>query len=218
MRQKFVRLVMIGLFSLASNSFVSAQERVDGVDQWDFDVYLNDKKVGKHLFKVSEKGGEKQVRSEADFKYKILFVPVYQYEHSAVELWADNCLTAVNASTNANGRRLQVSGARTGDGFVVESDDKPTGLPQCVMTFAYWNPDFLRESQLLNPQTGEYVEVRVEEIGDEVLEVRGQAVEATRFRLTTYETDVTLWYSSDSEWLALESIAKGGHLIRYELS
>ena len=56
------------------------------------------------------------------------------------------------------------------------------------------------------------------EIGNEVLEVRGQAVEATRFKLTAYEIDLTLWYSSDDEWLALESVAKGGHIIRYELS
>ena len=86
------------------------------------------------------------------------------------------------------------------------------------MSFAYWNPDFLNESQLLNPQTGEYVDVNVEVVGTEMLEVRGQPVDATRFRLTAYEVDVTLWYSSDNEWLALESVAKGGHIIRYELS
>jgi hypothetical protein len=29
---------------------------------------------------------------------------------------------------------------------------------------------------------------------------------------------LTLWYSPDDEWLALESVAEGGHIIRYELS
>jgi hypothetical protein len=51
-----------------------------------------------------------------------------------------------------------------------------------------------------------------------MLEVRGQTVDATRFKLTANEIDLTLWYSQDDEWLALESIAKGGHIIRYELS
>ena len=218
MRHRFVGLVMICLFSMAFMSSAPAQERVDGVDHWDFDVYLNDKKVGKHSFKVSETDGVKQVQSEANFKYKILFISAYQYEHSAAERWNDNCLTAVDASTNANGKRIQVSGAQTGLGFVVERGDNPTQLPKCVMTFAYWNSDFLGQSQLLNPQTGEYVDVRVEEVGDEMLEVRGQAVTATRFKLTAYEVDLTLWYSPDNEWLALESVAKGGHIIRYELS
>jgi hypothetical protein len=81
-----------------------------------------------------------------------------------------------------------------------------------------WNPEFLEQPRLLNPQTGEYVDVRVEEIGDELLEVRGQPVAATRFKLTARRVDLTLWYSPDDEWLALESVAKGGRIIRYELS
>lgn len=218
MRYKFISLVMISLFSLASISSVFAKEHVDGVDHWDFDVYLNDKKIGKHSFKVSETGGVKQVQSEANFNYKIFFIPAYRYEHSAAERWTDNCLSAVDASTNANGTRIRISGEQTGTGFVVEGGDQPTQLPDCVMTFAYWNPDFLGQSKLLNPQTGEYVDVRVEEVGDEMLEVRGQAVAATRFKLTANEVDLTLWYSPNNEWLALESVAKGGHIIRYELS
>lgn len=218
MRHKYTGLVMIGLFTLAFMSSAPAQERVDAVDHWDFDVYLNDKKVGKHSFKVSETAGVKQVQSQANFNYKILFISAYRYEHSAAERWTDNCLTAVDASTNANGDRIQISGQQTGGGFVVENGDNPTQLPQCVMTFAYWNPDFLGESQLLNPQTGEFVDVHVEEVGDEMLEVRGQAVAATRFKLTAYEVDLTLWYSPDDEWLALESVAESGHIIRYELS
>ena len=218
MRHKFTSLLMIGLFSLSLMPSAPAQQQAGGIDHWDFDVYLNDKKVGKHSFKVSETSGMKQVQSQANFKYKILFIPAYRYEHSADEYWTDNCLTAVDASTNANGKRIRISGEQTGSGFVVERGDDPTQLPQCVMTFAYWNPDFLDQSRLLNPQTGEYVDVRVEEVGEEMLEVRGQAVAATRFKLTAYEVDLTLWYSQDNEWLALESIAKGGHIIRYELS
>ena len=86
------------------------------------------------------------------------------------------------------------------------------------MTFAYWNPKLLDQTQLLNPQTGDYVDVRVEKVGDEILVVRGQPVEAKRFKLTAVGVDLTLWYSPDNEWLALSSVAKGGRVIRYELS
>ena len=119
---------------------------------------------------------------------------------------------------DANGKRISVSGEQTNAGFLVEKGDKPVELPECVMTFAYWNPEFLDQSRLLNPQTGEYVDVDVEKVGDETLEVRGEPVAATRFRLTADKVDLTLWYSTDDAWLALESVAKGGHIIRYELS
>ena len=149
---------------------------------------------------------------------KVLFIPAYRYQHSAAERYTDNCLVEFDASTNANGERIRVSGARSGAGFVVERDGAPVELPECVMTFAYWNPDFLEQPRLLNPQTGEYVDVRVENLGEETLDFRGQSVAATRFKLKADEVDLTLWYSSDDEWLGLESVAKGGHIIRYERS
>lgn len=218
MRRRAFNLLMIGLFVLAFAAPVPANVQINDTNRWDFDVYLNDKKVGKHSFEVVEAGGERQVMSEANFVYRILFIPAYQYEHRSAERWAGNCLLEFDARTNANGDRIEVSGERNGSGFLVERDAEPVELPDCVMTFAYWNPDFLEQPKLLNPQTGEYVEVNVEKVGTEVLEVRGEEVEANRYRLTAYEVDVTLWYSTNDEWLALESVAKGSNIIRYELS
>ena len=218
MKYKFVGLLMIGLFSLVLTTTAPAQQHENAVANWDFDVFLNDKKVGKHSFTVSETGGMKQVQSEASFNVKILFISAYKYEHRAAERWTDNCLVEFDASTNTNGKRIQVSGEQTGAGFLVERGDNPIELPECVMTFAYWNPEFLDQPRLLNSQTGEYVDVYVEQAGNEVLEVRGQLVVARRFKLTANDVDLTLWYSSDDEWLALESVAKGGRIIRYELS
>jgi len=100
----------------------------------------------------------------------------------------------------------------------VAGDQSASQLPECIMTFAYWNPDFLSQRQLLNQQTGEYVDVEIEELGTESLDVRGEAVTATRFKLTSPDANLTLWYSTDDEWLALESVAKGGQIIRYELT
>jgi hypothetical protein len=203
---------------LALASPMPQGESTNSIVYWDFDVYLDDKKVGKHRFEVSDANGTKQVKSEASFLYKILFIPAYQYEHKANERWEDNCLVGIDAITNANGKRIQVSGEQSGTGFVVEREDQPIELPECVMTFAYWNHEFLDQSRLLNPQTGEYVEVRVEKVGNELLEVRGVPVTATRFALMANGVDLTIWYSPDNEWLALESVAKGGRIIRYELS
>ena len=62
------------------------------------------------------------------------------------------------------------------------------------------------------------MEVSVEKLEQEVLDVRGERVPAVKYRLTAYEVDLTLWYSEEDQWLALKSIAKGGHVIRYELS
>ena len=218
MKRKSLGIVMIGLFVLAFAFPGPSTAGVSGESRWDFTVYLNDRKVGRHTFEVVNGDGRTRVRSEAKFKYTILLIPAYRYEHVANERWADNCLLDFEARTNANGDRIRVSGTQSGDGFVVDQGGNTVELPDCVMSFAYWNPEFLQEPSLLNPQTGEYVDVNVENVGVEMLEVRGEPVPATRYRLTAYEVDLQLWYSPDGKWLALESVAEGGHIIRYELS
>ena len=181
MRCKYFGVFLIGLFSLSIAAPSPAADEAGAVTQWNFDVFLDDKKVGKHSFHVSEADGMRQVRSEANFKYTVFFVPAYRYQHTAAERWADECLVELDALTNANGERIEVTGAQTGTGFRLVNGGDQVELPECVMTFAYWNPGFLDQSRLLNPQTGEFVDVTVEEVGSEMLAVRGQSVAATRF-------------------------------------
>jgi len=50
---------------------------------------------------------------------------------------------------------------------VVTGTRGQANLPACVMTFAYWNPDLLGQSRLLNVQTGEYMDVQVRVLGEE---------------------------------------------------
>ena len=109
-------------------------------------------------------------------------------------------------------------GNNAGDGFVIDTGEREAELPECVMTFAYWNPGFLEQPRLLNPQTGEYLEVEVQDLGRDTVELAGREIPARSVRLTARQLDITLWYSDTAEWLALESVAKGGRIIRYELS
>lgn len=218
MTKNLGNLLLAAVTALLVSVPVVANEDDGSVARWNFDVYINDKKVGNHYFEVAEADGYKRVKSEADFTYKILFFSAYRYEHSNFESWADGCLVQFDAETNANGKRVQASGRRDGAGFSVTSGGDSVGLPECVMSFAYWNPAFLEQPRLLNPQSGEYLDVDVQRLSRDVLEVRGERVEATPYKLVAKQLELTVWYSANDEWLALESVAKGGQIIRYELS
>ena len=114
---------------------------------WDFTVYLNDKKIGKHRFDVTDSEGYTRVHSEANFRYTVLLIPALRYEHRNAEQWAGNCLMRFDAQTTQNGERIEVSGERVDDAFRVVNGEAPVELPECVMSFAYWNPDFLKQPQ-----------------------------------------------------------------------
>lgn len=185
--------------------------------EWRFRVYLDDKVIGYHDFIVNRIGTEQVVTSVADFEYRLLFVKLYDYRHENSESWQGNCLQRIESSTNANGEPFAVTGqARTGD-FVVRSNGGAEVLPGCVMTFAYWNPRFLQQRQLLNSQNGEYLQVETSGPIRDRIQVRGAEQEAWRYRLSAGPLDLALWYSSDQQWLGLESTTESGRVLRYEL-
>jgi hypothetical protein len=211
-------LLTVTLIAASALTAVVANANTTAVARWDFNVYLGDKKLGRHTFEVVEENGTKRVVSEADFVYKILFVPAYRYEHTNAERWANNCLLEFEARTNDNGTTIRAFGEKNGDSFEVVGADGPEELPECVMTFAYWNPSFLEQQRLLNPQSGEYVEVAVERLPQQMLEVRGEEVPAQPYRLMADGLELTVWYSTDDRWLGLESVADGGKVLRYVLA
>ena len=190
---------------------------IDDVKEWQFKVLLDNREIGFHEFRVISNGQKRKVEANAKFNVKVLFVTVYEYIHNNVEMWDVNCLSSINSKTNDNGKGLVVQGVGDKDAFIVTNGAVETQLPVCVMTFAYWNPEFLKSSQLLNAQTGLLEPVTITPDGEEVFIFNGTAIPASRYVVDVKSGALTLWYSSiDSRWLALETVAKGGRIIRYE--
>jgi hypothetical protein len=207
-----MRALFLSMLLLSASATASAS-----TEEWRFRVFLDDAEIGYHRFSLLGDGPERQLDSEARYNVKFLYITVYRYAHDSRERWQGNCLKQVEANTQDNGKTLAVRGTQDGDRFVVTNTRGQANLPACVMTFAYWNPDLLGQSRLLNVQTGEYMDVQVRVLGEETLTVRGTVQRALRYALETRDFRIDLWYSPNKEWLALESNTEGGRKLRYQI-
>ena len=211
------RRSIVSLGILVSMFTATPASAADPDLSWQFGVLLDDKRIGYHNFHVSREGDRQLLETEAEFDVKFLFFTAFRYRHQNVESWNDGCLSSIDARTNSNGKELDVKGRRAADGFEVTGNAGSSTLPDCVRTFAYWNPEILEADRLLNSQTGEYEDVSVVFESDDVVSVGDRTIGALRYRLSAKAGDITLWYSTvDRRWLALEAPAKGGRTIRYE--
>lgn len=182
---------------------------------WNFRVLLDGKPIGVHRFTLwtdNEHGdGERRLRSEAHFEVRLLGLTVYRYRHEATERWRGDCLRGLDAETDDDGKRLDVRARRDGAALAVQSPQGDERLDGCVMSFAYWHPAMLKQARLLNAQTGRYEDVRVEALGEAMVESQGHRVAARHYRLHGPEQPIELWYAADGgDWLALESKVSGG--------
>ena len=206
---------------------VTSATSVPTAQAWNFRVFLDDTPIGRHSFALRRDGDESELRSEARFEVKVLFVTAYRYAHQAVERWRGNCLSALTASTDDDGQRQSVE-TRGGAGvpgagrlepgrLEVVRREGSQPLSGCVMTYAYWNPDILQQTRLLNAQTGEWDPVRISDAGEERIAVRGVPVSARRYRIAGPKHPIDVWYSAQREWLALESTVAGGRKLKYRI-
>ena len=212
---------MASTVGISSAGAVEEGPRMKGSEtpaaEWRFDVLLDGKPIGYHRFELQHQGEQKILTTEASFDVKFLFVTAFRYRHENTEVWSDDCLLSIDASTNSNGKKLRVRGSVDDESFSLRSETGPATLPGCVKTFAYWNPAVLDSARLLNSQTGEYEEVAVTLEGTEPVTVDGASVDALRYRLSARAGDITLWYSQNGKtWLGLEAPAKGGRKILYQ--
>lgn len=216
-------LLLVALAAPFTGAVAGGAERHAGMTAvepdaaWRFRVYLDDREIGYHHFFLDGADGQRQMRSVAVFEYRLMFLTLYEYEHENRETWSGDCLQSIESRTDANGTPYAVEGRREDGAFRVEGSAGETRLSGCVMSFAYWNPAFLEQEYLLNAQNGEYLPVEISPPITDSVEVRGERRRAYRYRLEAGELSLRLWYSTDKEWLALESDVGGGRTLRYEL-
>ena len=200
------------LVSILISSQVFAQD-------WVFDVYLDKSKIGKHSFVLDKSN---LLTSRAKFNVKVLFIEAYKYDHTSKEQWKDACLSNIEANTTENKVITNVKGKKTATAFEISDGKTNQNLPECTMTFAYWNPKILTQSQLLNPQNAEYLNTNFDKLSNETISVKGKPTETSHYKLTGVldgknKLNIELWYNFKNEWVALKSITPEGYTITYKL-
>ena len=202
------------------SSFVtalSAAANTASENEWRFRVYLDDKPIGYHHFTITQAGEQEQLTTHANFDVTFLKIPLFKYRHDNVEHWDKQCLDSIASTTDENGKLFRVDGVATDNSFQLSTNAGEATLPACISTFAYWDKSFLQHDRLLNSQTGEYMEVDVDDLGEQEIMIRNTRVPAKRYKLTADKLDIELWYSRNDQWLGLQSTTDKGRLLRYSI-
>ncbi|MDX2504721.1 MAG: DUF6134 family protein [Gammaproteobacteria bacterium] len=195
---------------------VAESKAVDRQQNWHFNVYLDDSPIGYHHYNLKRFGDAYQLSIKAEFDVKFLFLSVYKYLHENSETWQGQCLTRLTSNTDDNGDNAFVKLRSEKNKQIIETRKGTETTDECLRSFAYWDPELLNSQRLLNAQTGELINVEFKRIGNEIITINQQSIDADRYRIKGEDIDIDIWYSPDQEWLALQSVTEGGYVLRYE--
>lgn len=184
---------------------------------YDFKVFLGKDEIGRQRFDVSTEGERTQVRVDAHFTVKFLYITVYTYRHTNIETWEGICLREIHAETDDNGESFFVNGTVRNGKLQVQTQAGNWIGEGCIKTFAYWNPEWITGERLLNSQTGEHQPASILAVGEETIPVQGVPTRTTHRRIVTDKFTIDLWYTLNGRWVALHSTTKKGDILRYVL-
>jgi hypothetical protein len=184
---------------------------------YDFKVFLGKDEIGHQRFELSSEGERTQVRIDAQFEVKFLFITVYTYRHTNVETWEGACLREIRSETDDNGKSFFVNGIFRNGHLQVQTQAGNWSGEGCIKTFAYWNPEWIEGERLLNSQTGELQPVDIRTVGEETIPVQGAPTRTTHRRIVSDKFTIDLWYTLNGRWVALQSTTAKGDVLRYTL-
>ncbi|MEQ1845972.1 MAG: DUF6134 family protein, partial [Nitrospira sp.] len=208
-----IAVTLLGLLTCLGSA--SQQAWSAASQTYNFKVFLGKDEIGRQRFDVSTEGEQTEVRVDAQFTVKFLYITVYTYRHTNVETWERTCLREIRAKTNDNGESFFVNGIFQNGQLQVQTQAGTWIGEGCIRTFAYWNPEWITGERLLNSQTGEHQPASILTVGEETIPVQGVPTRTTHRRIVTDKFTIDLWYTLNGRWVALHSTTKKGDTLRY---
>ena len=175
----------------------------------DFTVLRKGKPFGTHVLSFDRTDdGTLTVTTDVDLKVKFGPITAFRYRLDSVEEWKDGQLAKLNGTSNSDGRKGKVSASVEDDQLLVESTMFDGVLPTTIIPSSHWNRLQVYQDRMLSTETGEVLDIEVETIGTDTVDVNGQEVEATHYRLKS-DLTVDLWYDNQSRWVKLAFQVRG---------
>ncbi len=206
-RRTLGRLALAGAGLLAAPGWARATA-VPPAGVIPFSVFRPEGRLGHHHVRFRRDGDRTVVDVDIRLQVDLGPVTLFRYTHRNREVWADDRLVSLDATTDDDGTAYRVTGRATGDGFQVEGSGGSFMAPADIMPSSYWHADTVNRDLLLHTQRGNLQHVETRPAGVETIEAGGRMIAARRYRMTgTLQVDA--WYSEANQWVKLAFAARG---------
>ena len=215
--------LIFALFLLATSSTAAlASDDFPYGSSLSFAAIRNGQTIGHHRLTFQKNGDQLTVSTAIDLAVKIMGVTAYRYMHRAQEVWSADTSQGLTAQTDDDGKKYAIQIRRDGAALTVERNarlrDGPvrTTLPPQLLPSTHWNVRQIRQSALVNTQTGTEARIQVSVLGRETIRTANASIDSTHYR---YSGDLVMdqWFDDTGRWVKTSFMASDGSTIEYVL-
>ena len=212
---KTIIFLVIITFSTSTNSHIQHYADLKRIE---FDIFRNNKHIGKHIFSFKKANGKLLVDSEINFEIKKFGVVIYKYYVKGTETYENDKLIKFNSKTNQNGKEKYVNMKLENDEYIIDGSSYKGKAPIDYLLGTWWNHSLIEAKAQISAVSGRIIEQKVTFIGKEKLTINNTTYNTLHFNFSSSDeklaknkrlnTDV--WYDEKSlNWLKASFNKKG---------
>ena len=212
---KIIIFLIILILPLSSFSHV---QHYDNLNRIEFDIYRNNKHIGKHTFSFKRTNGELAVESEINFEIKKLGIVFYKYHVHGTEIYKDGELIKFESKTNQNGKKKYVNMKLINGEYEIDGSSYKGKAPEDYLLGTWWNHSIVKAAAQISAVSGRIIKQKVTFLGKENIEIENKSYNALHFNFSSSDkklvkdkklnTDV--WYDEKTlNWLKASFTKKG---------
>ena len=202
--KKYSALVLI--FSIFIYSFASGHvSHYKKIKFLKYELFLNNKLIGKHIFDFKQEGDLFYVKSKGDFKVNKLGVVLMDYKTESEEVYKNGQLIEFHSKTSQNDKKkfakiiLNKKNKLSIDGSSYKGETDKTSL-----IGSWWNHEIIKNSKQISPISGRINKQKVNFLGKKDISINGKNYNALHFHFLSdnekpadkKKLNIHIWYDS----------------------
>ena len=219
---KILILIILISFPLFANAHVQHYENLNRIE---FDIYRNNKHIGKHIFSFTKQEDQLIVKSEINFEIKKLGIVLYKYHVEGTEIYKNGELIKFNSKTNQNGKEKYVNLKLENGELVIDGSSYKGKAPVNYLLGTWWNHGILKAPAQISAVSGRIIEQKVTFLGKETVKFGENTYEALHFNFSSTDKkldkgkklNTNVWYDEKSLYWVKATFEKKGKW-EYKLS
>ena len=215
---KIYRIIILLIFLSFPLSLNAHLQHYDDLNRIEFDIYRNNKHIGKHIFSFKRSDGQLAVESEINFKIKKFGIVLYKYHVHGTEIYQNGELIKFNSKTNQNGKQKYVNLKLENGEYIIDGSSYKGKAPKEYLLGTWWNHSIVKTAAQISAVSGRIIKQKVTFLGKETINIGGKSYNTLHFNFSSTDkkldkdkklnTDV--WYDEQTlNWVKASFKKKG---------
>ena len=212
---KFILYLLIITFITPLQAHV---EHYKNLNKIEFDIYRNNKFIGKHIFSFNRDGNKLFVKSNINFEIKKLGVVLYRYKAEGTETFEDGKLIEFKSKTNQNGKEKFVNLKTEKNEYNIKGSSYNGKAPIDYLLGTWWNHSIVEAKAQISAVSGRIIHQKVNFLGKETIKINGKKYKTLHFNFSSTDNKLSknkrlntdVWYDEKTlNWVRASFNKKG---------